>query len=867
MALPTGTVTFLFTDIEGSTRLIQQLGDVRSKQVFADYRLLLLNAAQAATGHLWEDQGESFLFVFQRAKDAVTAAVRGQRALTAHSWPEGSTLGVRMGLHTGEPVSTGDGYVGVDVHRVARICHAGHGGQVLLSETTRGLVADDLPDGVDLRDMGEHRLKDLARPHWLFQVLIPDLPSDFPPLKSLDVLPNNLPIQLTSFIGREREIDEVKRLLSTTRLLTLTGVGGVGKTRLAVQMAAQVVDECKDGVWLVELAPLSHSTLVPQTIASALGVREQPSRSIVATLIDFLRPKQLLLALDNAEHLIEACAQLADTLLRACPEVRILTTSREGLAIAGETIWRVPTLSLPDVQQLPPVEHLMEFEAIRLFVERAKAVLPGFKLTDENALAVARICHHLDGLPLAIELAAARVKVLSVEQIAARMDDRFRLLIGGGRTTLPRQQTLRAVIDWSHDLLSTRERTLLRRLSIFAGGWTLEAAEAVCSGNRDEIGDILDLLTQLVDKSLVVVKTSGGGARYLLLETVRQYGSDRLVEAGEATVVRTRHRDWYLCLAERAEAEHIGRKESVHEFQERAWLERLEVEHDNLRAALAWSKADEAGAEAELRLAGALSEFWFSSGHWDEGRGWLEDSLARNSQAPASALIKVLDGATHLAWRQGDNERAVSLGERGLALSREVGDETRSAEFLNQLSIAALRQGDYDRADTLGEEATERARRAGDNFLTGVFLGNRGVSAVIAGDYSGAAALFEESLMLTKEYADKEVGRLRITFALRGHGLIALRLRDYERATLLYREGLAICKVARRGKQWIVEECLEGLAAAASGRGDYVRGARLFAVADALRAALGDTVFATAWAEGRAMTLEQAIEYALSDET
>ncbi len=593
-SLPSGTVTFLFTDIEGSTRLLQQLGN-RYADVLADYRRLLHDAVQDRGGLEVDNQGDAFFFAFSSARDAVAAAVTAQQAISTHAWPRGALVRVRMGLHTGEALATETRYVGIDVHRAARIGATGHGGQVLVSDTTHALVARDLPEIMSLRDLGEHRLKDLAHPHHLFQVVVADLPADFPPLKSLDTLPNNLPRQLTSFIGRERETAEIKRQFTTTYLLTLTGTGGSGKTRLGLQVAADVIDEFPDGVWWVDLAALADPPLVPQTVASTLSLREQPGRPLIETLLEHLQPRTLLLVLDNCEHLLFACAQLVDALLRGCPHFKTLVTSREGLGIAGETLYPVPSLSTPDPQRVPPPEQLAHYEAVQLFTERAMAIQPTFRVTQRNAEAVAQVCRRLDGIPLAVELAAARVKVLPVDQIASRLDDQFRLLTGGSRMALPRHQTLRAAMDWSHNLLSDPERTMLRRLSVFAGGWTLEAAEAVCMGEGVEATDPLDLMTRLVDKSLVIAEARDGQGRYRLLETVRQYSRDRLLESGEAEVVRKRHRDFFLALGESAETHRGGPNQVM-------WLDRLEAEHDNLRAALEWSLGG-GDAEAALRLA------------------------------------------------------------------------------------------------------------------------------------------------------------------------------------------------------------------------------------------------------------------------
>ncbi len=499
--LPTGTVTLLFTDIEGSTQLLHALRD-QYALVLADQRAILRAAFDQWAGCEIDTQGDAFFVAFARATDAVNAVVQAQRNLAAHAWTDGVTVRVRMALHTGEAMLATTGYVGIDVHRAARICSAGHGGQVLLSQTTRDLVEEALPNGVALRDLGEHRLKDLKRPEHVYQLVIADLPADFAPLKSLDAHPHNLPIQLTSFIGREQEMARVKELLEGARLLSLTGSGGAGKTRLALQVAADLIDEFPDGVWFVELAPLTDAGLIPQTVASLLGLREEAGRPVMTMLSDYLRAKTTLLLLDNCEHLIDACAKFADTILHVAPKIKILATSREALGIAGETAYRVPSLSLPPPQlPISNYQSLNQYESVRLFIDRALAVQPDFSVTNANAPALAQICHRLDGIPLALELAAARVKSLSVEQIAVRLDDRFRLLTGGSRTALPRQQTLRAAIDWSHSLLTEEERVLLRRLSVFAGGWTLDAAQAVCGCDPVRADDVLDLLARLVDKS------------------------------------------------------------------------------------------------------------------------------------------------------------------------------------------------------------------------------------------------------------------------------------------------------------------------------------------------------------------------------
>jgi predicted ATPase len=730
---------------------------------------------------------------------------------------------------------------------------------------------------VNLRDLGEHLLKDLAHSHRLFQVVAAGLPADFPSLKSLSVLANNLPRQLTSFIGREREMAEVKRLLSTAPLVTLTGTGGVGKTRLALQVAADVLDHYSDGVWLVEFAPIVDPALVPKTVASALNVPEQPGRELLDTLVDAVRSKALLLVLDNCEHLLAACRELAAALLRKCPRVRILATSREGLGVPGEMLWRVPSLSVPeDICCLPNAKELVLYDAVRLFVDRAVATAPGFAVTSENAPAVAQVCQRLDGMPLAIELAAARVNILAVEQIAARLDDRFRLLTGGSQIVLPRQRTLRAAIDWSYNLLSEPERVLLRRLSVFAGGWTLEAAEAVCGGGSVEADQVLDLLTSLVDKSLVLAEMHHGEARYRLLETVRQYGRDRLVESNEAAPVRTRHRDWYLALAERAEPE-------LRRASQDGWLHRLETEHDNLRAALEWSRIEEGGAEAGLRLAGTLHVFWHMRGYWGEGRGWLERALARCGEAPVDYLPKALHGAAQLMRRLGDYDRAAPLCEKGLALSRELGDHRYAAWFLIHFGIVALQQSHYAEATRLFEEALTLGRESQDQWWICLGLNHLAEVALREGNYVQAAGYFLESLTLARELGDKYL----IAYILRYWGEVDLRRGNYEQAAARYTEGLTVsCELGARRE---TEGCIDGLAQLACANGNYEQAGRLFGATETLRAVLGlrreaveqahhdqrvaatraalrEESFDAAWAKGRAMTLEQAIEYALTDQ-
>jgi len=681
-------------------------------------------------------------------------------------------------------------------------------------------------------------------------------------------------VQLTSFVGRQREKAEIKRLLAATRLVTLTGSGGAGKTRLAMEAAGEMIDQSPDGVWLAELAPLSDPALVPTVVAAAAGLRDESGRPVLDALAAHLREKRLLLILDNCEHLVDACVGIVDHLLRSCPQLRILATSREPLGIAGETTLRVPSLSLPGPGGPLAPERLCDYEAPLLFVQRAAAVSPDFAITPRSAPILAEVCRRLDGIPLAIELAAARVKGLTVGQIAARLDDRFRLLTGGNRAALPRQQTLRATMDWSYLLLSESERVLLRRLSVFAGGFSLEAAEAVCAGAVIESPHVLEMLLQLVDKSLIVVDDQGDDARYRLLETVRQYGRDRLQEAGEVAGVHQRHRDWYLELAERADVRLRGPEQA-------AWLRRLAIDHDNLRAALEWSRADHGGAEAGLRLAAALWWFSFAYGHWSGARTLLEEALARAREAPRHVVPKALHAAAFFALRQGDLERASELGQEGLALCHELGDREHTVWLLTWVGLVALRREQYVEAERLFEQGVALSRELRDDWLLSLVLAQMGILARGTGASQRAVALHTQCLSLSRAIGDP----LMIAYQLRNLGVDGLSNREVDRAAGYYLEALRLCRDI--GERWISEGCIEGLAAVAGARRDYDRAARLFGAGEALRALTGDSRslvgdtsydhhlgaarstlgeehFSAAWAAGRAMTFDEAIEYALA---
>ncbi len=745
-ALPTGIVTFLFTDMEGSTRLWETYPDAM-RLALSRHDTLLREIIEANRGFVFKTVGDAFHAAFASAGDAVAAALTIQRRLQEEVWPDPLLIKVRISLHTGAADARDNDYFGVTLNRLARLMTIGHGGQVLLSLATCDLVRDSLPPETATRPLGSHQLKDLQQPEQVFQLIHSALPADFPPLRSLTTLPTNLPVQSTSFVGREVEIQEIQRLLTRTRLLTLTGSGGCGKTRLMLQVAADLLGE--DGVWLIELAPLSDPALIPQAIATVLGVKEEPGQPILQTLLRWLKSKRLLLLLDNGEHLLAACARFADTVLKQCPEVRLLVTSREALGVSGEQTYRVPSLGLPPVVTTLrrfSLTDLGAFEAVRLFVDRAAMVRADYRLTAENAPALTAVCRRLDGIPMAIELAAARVRSLSVEEINDRLDNRFRLLTGGNRTALPRHQTLRSMIDWSYDLLNDQEKTLLHRLAVFTGGWSLEAAESVCSDETLEDWEVLDVLASLVDKSLVLHEPRDDQTRYRLLETVREYAAEKLTASGESAALYRRHRDYYLLLAEEAELKMRGEAQAE-------WLLRLRIEHDNLRLALDESLADPNGADDALRMSFYLRLFWLGGGLYSEGTETVVRALekAKTANGVTSLLLaRALHAAGMLQKMPGNFTQARAYFEQAIQAAAGSGDAWISGASRGQLGDVALCQGDYSQARTYLEAGIPLLREAGDERLAAIFLGTLGDLISREGDSETALRYLQEALTLNR---------------------------------------------------------------------------------------------------------------------
>jgi predicted ATPase/class 3 adenylate cyclase/transcriptional regulator with XRE-family HTH domain len=894
-ALPAGTLTFLLTDIEGSTPLWEQ-HPAAMQAAIARHDALLAELLARHGGRQVKDRGEgdSILAVFTSPSAALAAACALQAALLAEPWPAHTPLRARMGLHTGEAALQGSDYYGVTVNRAARIRSLGHGEQILLSRATAELARDTLPAGTSLRALGSHALTGLAQPEEIYQVVHPGLPAEFPPLASPSAHPSNLPVALTSFIGREREQSEVRALLDAARLVTLTGAGGAGKTRLALAVAEVVLEAYPDGVWLVELAPLADPALVVQAVAQTLGPREEAGRSLRETLLAHLRERHLLLVLDNCEHLVSACAALALALLQGCPSVRIQATSREELGVPGERLYRVPSLAVPDLRRLPPPELTGTYEAVRLFVARAQERRADFALTSQNAQAVAQVCARLDGMPLAIELAAARVGSLPVTAIAARLDDRFRLLTGGPRTAVPRQQTLRGAIDWSYQLLSLQEQALFARLAVFTGGCTLVGIAAVCL-SPDEAEDVLagyDVLegvSSLVEKSLLRLDEGMGGRgepRFALLETMHEYARLALEARGETAWLRARHAAYVLALVEAAEPHLQGAEHDA------TWLAQLEAEHDNLRAVLRWAQQAEDQQEVGLRLVAGVWPLWAMHGRVSEGRSWLERFLApaqgvawHTAGTPAVVRAKALAGAGLFAFAQGDYAWATVLQEERLVLCRELEDRLGIAQALNAMGILAEMQGEYARATDLLEESLALLRDLDDRPTLAEALLYLGITASRQGDYARATGLLEESLALSRDLSIKRL----IGHALSVLGLVALDQVNYARATVLLEESLAL--FGDVGYKWGIAWCLEGLAQVAAAPGAapaaLERAGRFLGTAAALRAALGvplapidhesyertvaalraslgDAAWQVAWDEGWAQTVEQAIASALT---
>jgi predicted ATPase/class 3 adenylate cyclase/DNA-binding CsgD family transcriptional regulator len=838
--LPTGTVTLLLADVEGSTRLWEtQPHEMTVAMARMNQEVSQTIASHDGVRPVEQGEGDSFVAAFARASDAVACALDLQRAPLA-------PIRLRIGVHSGEIQLRDEGnYAGPTINRTARLRDLGHGGQTLLSGVTEALVLDRLPSDAWLSDLGSHGLRDMPRPERVIQLCHPDVVNEFPPLRvAKAVASRRLPVQLTSFVGRGAELTQVHQLLDENRLVTLTGAGGAGKTRLAIQVAGHIAGEFADGIWCVDLAPITDPDLVPVTTARALGLPDQPGRSTMDTLTRFVADRQMLVVLDNCEHLLDASAALVVAMLEACPRLTLMATSREPIGVAGEVSWRVPSLSLTD-------------EAVELFTERARHARPDFNLTDDNAAAVGEICRRLDGLPLAIELAAARVRALSLAEILDSLRDRFRLLTGGARTAVRRQQTLRASVDWSHALLTEPERVLFRRLAAFMGGFDLDGAQGVCGGGEVERYQVLDQLTLLVDKSLVVAENTSGRTRYRLLETVRQYAQERLGESGEADAVRTRHRDHYTAMAALLDAP------ADTEYEQR--LERADTEIDNLRAAFAWSR-ENSDVELTLTLASSLQPLWQARGRLREGLTWFDTALAdANAQHPGVApevRARALADSAALGLWAGASD-SPDRARQALAIAREVDGPVLLARALTTCGLIA---GYYDPEEARGffAEAIGLARASDDRWLLSQILPAQAIIASIAGDLRALRAAAEEGRDLADALGDRFVSRTcRVCL-----GFAQVFQGDLAGAAAQFAEQLTEARAAHDGFVEATNLSYQGFALAFRGEAAAARAAADAAVEAAaelggLRAGVAYWVSATtALAAGDAATAQDATDAA-----
>jgi predicted ATPase/class 3 adenylate cyclase/DNA-binding CsgD family transcriptional regulator len=837
--LPTGTVTLLLADVEGSTRLWETQPDEMTAAI-ARLNHVVSNTIAAHDGVRPVEQGEgdSFVAAFARASDAVAAGLELQRAPLA-------PIRLRIGIHTGEIQLRDEGnYAGPTINRTARLRDLGHGGQTLLSGATEALVLDGLPNDVWLADLGTHSLRDLPRPERVMQLCHPDLVNDFPPLRvAKAVISQRLPVQLTSFVGRDAELTQLRELLAQNRLVTLSGAGGAGKTRLAIQLAAQLTGEFGDGVWYVDLAPITDPEVVAVAVARALGLPDQPGRSTMDALARFVADRQMLVVLDNCEHLLDACADLVVALLGTAAGLTMLATSREPISVAGEVSWRVPSLSLRD-------------EAIELFTDRARHVRPEFAVGDDNLAAVGEICRRLDGLPLAIELAAARVRALSVAEILDSLHDRFRLLTGGARTAVRRQQTLRASVDWSHALLTEPERVLFRRLAAFLGGFDFPAAQAVAGHGEVERFQVLDLLTLLVDKSLVVTDDSGGRTRYRLLETVRQYGLEKLAESGEPDAVRARHRDHYTSMAALLDAP------AGSDYEQR--LEQAEIEIDNLRAAFGWSR-DNSDVELALALASSLQPLWDARGRLREGLTWFDATLAdldaQHAGVAAGVRARALADRAMLAIRVGATD-SLAQAQQALVLAREVDDPALLTRALTACGFAAAFSSEL--AGPYFAEAIGLARALDDRWRLSHILAWQAVAAATAGDLIAVRSAGQEGRDLADAIGDRYDSR-QCRWCL---AAAQLRQGDLSGATAQFAELVAEAQAAHDGFHEAISLAGQGIALAYQGDTAAARAAADAAIEAAaelggISAGLGYWALAVAaLAAGDAATAQDATEAA-----
>jgi predicted ATPase/class 3 adenylate cyclase len=835
--LPSGTVTFLFTDIEGSTPLWEKIPEEMHIAV-AQHHAILRRAIESNGGRVFQIVGDAFQAAFSHSRQGLCAAIKAQQGLLQAEWGLAGPIRVRMGIHTGsvELDENGDAPYTPNhtLNRASRVMSAGHGGQILISQEVAELTRRDLPADVTLRDLGEHRLKGLSYPEHLYQVLAPDLPMDFPALHSLDNLSDNLPVQLTSFIGREKEIAELRRLLTTTsaRLVTLSGPGGTGKTRLGLQVAAESFSSFADGVFFIPLASISDPTLVPSAIASALGVRENPGQPLIYTLAEHLSRKHMLIILDNFEQVNDA-APLISELLSSATNLRILVTSRVILHIYGEYDFPVSPLGLPNLLHLPPLEQLTQYEAVQLFILRAKAAKPGFNFTSANAHAIAEICCRVDGLPLAIELAAARVRILTPDALLSRLINRLQLLTGGAHNLPTRQQTLRNTISWSYDMLDQNEQNLFARLSVFKSGCTLDAAEMVCRDESNPSFSLIDGLEALVDKSLLKQEEATGTGRFIMLDTIQEYAAEELSEMGKADQTKLLHANFYFKLVKDI-------RPFLEKSEQAVWYERLEHENANLSSAFQWIIENEP-VKVDTQLIEALCLFWFIRGHLTEGRKLLAELLKLPSVSDNLPLYaNLLNRAGVLARYQGDYESASTLVNDSLVICRQLDDRQLTADVMANLGFIVLQKTDFAQARELYTQAITTYRQI-DN-LQGIAdsLSHLALIAFYEDNYTTARSFDEESLKIWRSLEDQQ----GIAWALQRLGNVVFHQGDYQAAYAYFRESMLIS--TELGFKWGIVYAIEGFASLAVAQGQAEYGLQLAGAASVIRQEVGIPHFAAA---------------------
>ena len=848
--LPSGTLTFLFTDIEGSTKLLNELGTDRYHDVLGTHTQTLRAAFAAGTEVRIE--GDALFVVFDSAAAAIRATAAAQHALATTRFPHDAVVRVRMGMHTGQgtPASreAGADYVGIDVHRAARIANIAHGGQVLLSGATATLAGQDLDDGIALRDLGEHRLKDLAQAERVYQLVIAGLANDFPPVRSLDRTPNNFPTQVTTFIGRAPEIRDGLRLLDGTRLLTLTGPGGTGKTRLSLQIAAESAPRFPDGAFWIALAPISDPELVPSTIAHALGVHIGGKEDPLERVLEHVRGKRMLLVLDNFEQILPAASSVS-ALLASGPELKVIASSRAPLRISGEQEFPVPPLELPDPERLPSLEALAQSDAVKLFIERARAVKPDFMVTAENAHAVAEICYRLDGLPLAIELAAARVKLLSPQAMLPRLKKGLDLLATSSPDRTDRQRTLRGAIAWSYDLLDDGLQRLFARSGVFVAGAMLEQLETVCGPAGEIGGDVLERTSELLDNSLTRQLEAAGEPRFRMLVTIREYAIEKLAASGEEAAIRDRHLAAYLALAERAAPQLQGN-------EQRRWLDLVELEHDNVRAALELA-ISRGAVEAASRIVFAVWRFWQIRGYLREGLVWCERVLALTGADPASRL-RALEAAGGIVYWLADMNATKRYYREAYDLAGKLGMQAERAKAAYNLSFAYMLTGgkEHEEALRLLEEALSIYKTLGDRASVGR------AAWALGSVYGEGPNKTREDHQKSKQFAQEALAehralgnRFDVSWDLHGTGFAALKLGQLDDADKDWREALQMFVEA--GDSSGIVLMLSNFAELAKARGDLERHATLVGAWTALSQRTG-VGLATLWGstEGRTLAAE-----------